>query len=358
MQRVFLFSVWILLGGVQLVLGEQGFPQIWQAVADTTDYRGNPEVIGPEDLPKAVPQDAEFILEYGFAELQRAELSLRGESLGVEIYRMLDPTSAFGAYSFLTGPRSDFIEGLADDAVIGPRGLEFRRGRYYVRLRPRSSSVAQAQLIEVARAICSVIPQSPLNPPILREVPKENLITRSEVLILGYKALNHKQPFGGSDIFGLANGAEAVLAEYRFPQDSARMLLIHYPTQQLAKKFLESGYASYAAQYPQKPLFFKREGPQVTLVWGARSPETAIDLLDKTSYVSSVSWDPSVQPIGVGQLLVRIFVFGAFLLGITLLAGILFGGVRVLLRRLFPNRFFDRPEVIEMIRLNLKDNRK
>jgi hypothetical protein len=33
---------------------------------------------------------------------------------------------------------------------------------------------------------------------------------------------------------------------------------------------------------------------------------------------------------------------------------LLFGVIRVLLKRFYPNRFFDRPEVMDIIRLNLK----
>jgi hypothetical protein len=38
----------------------------------------------------------------------------------------------------------------------------------------------------------------------------------------------------------------------------------------------------------------------------------------------------------------------------ALVFGFVFGGVRILANRLFPNRFFSRPESVEIIRLNLK----
>jgi hypothetical protein len=38
----------------------------------------------------------------------------------------------------------------------------------------------------------------------------------------------------------------------------------------------------------------------------------------------------------------------------ALVFGFVFGGIRILANRLFPNRFFSRPESVEIIRLNLK----
>src|SRR5439155_2105444 len=184
-------------------------------------------------------------------------------------------------------------------------------------------------------------------------LPQENLMKESVVFVLGFRALNQKFPFGNTDLFGLENGAEAVLAEYRFPQDSAKLLLINYPTQQLAKKYLQSGYQAYAAQNPNQSIFFRRDGPQVVLVLGAKSAEAATALLEKMSYVSTVSWDPKAQPLPIARMMLNIFLYIGVMLVLTLMAGIAFGFIRVLSKKLFPNRLFDRRESMEIIRLNL-----
>jgi hypothetical protein len=38
-----------------------------------------------------------------------------------------------------------------------------------------------------------------------------------------------------------------------------------------------------------------------------------------------------------------------------LVAGVAFGGLRVLVKRLFPDSVFDRPEAVEFISLHLED---
>jgi hypothetical protein len=191
-------------------------------------------------------------------------------------------------------------------------------------------------------------------PPIVARLPKVKLTKGSEFFFLGFRALNQKVPLGNSDIFGLANGAEAVMAEYQFPADAAKLILVYYPTQQLAKKYLESGYRACMAQNPHQTLFFKRDGPQVALVLDAKSAEAATSLLEKISYVSSVSWDPKAEPIPVARIMMNIFIYTGVMLALTLGIGLLFGLTRMLLTRFYPNRFFDRPEAVEIIRLNLK----
>ena len=42
------------------------------------------------------------------------------------------------------------------------------------------------------------------------------------------------------------------------------------------------------------------------------------------------------------------------LAAVALILGFAFGGVRVLTKKLFPDKVFDRPEDVEIIRLNLK----
>ena len=48
-----------------------------------------------------------------------------------------------------------------------------------------------------------------------------------------------------------------------------------YPTQQLAGKFLQSGYRQLMRQHPDWQVFYKREGPLVVMVLDSTDPEIA-----------------------------------------------------------------------------------
>ena len=85
----------------------------------------------------------------------------------------------------------------------------------------------------------------------------------------------------------------------------------------------------------------------------SNSAELATALLDKVSYVSTVSWDPKVEPRSIGQVMMNIFIFCGIMLATTFAAGFVFGIVRICVKRLFPGKVFDRPENMEVIRLNL-----
>lgn len=305
-------------------------------------------------LPNLRPKEALIFNEYGFTRLDIQEFQQHGNTIVIEIYEMADPTAAYGIYTFLRSGAAQPLQGIGNMGEQQDFEISFAQNRYYVKMfSPSRSSLVQPVLLKMARILSRVLPKSFVVPSVVTRLPQENLMKESVVFVLGFRALNQKFPFGNTDLFGLENGAEAVLAEYRFPQDSAKLLLINYPTQQLAKKYLQSGYQAYAAQNPNQSIFFRRDGPQVVLVLGAKSAEAATALLEKMSYVSTVSWDPKAQPLSIARMMLNIFLYIGVMLVLTLMAGIAFGFIRVLSKKLFPNRLFDRRESMEIIRLNL-----
>jgi hypothetical protein len=52
-------------------------------------------------------------------------------------------------------------------------------------------------------------------------------------------------------------------------------------------------------------------------------------------------------------ILSKIFLFTGLFLGVATGLGVAFGGVRVLTKRLFPGKIFDRPENVEVLQLGL-----
>jgi len=58
----------------------------------------------------------------------------------------------------------------------------------------------------------------------------------------------------------------------------------------------------------------------------------------------------------LANLLVNIIILCGIILGFALVAGLAFGGLRLLAQRLWPNRVFDRPERIDFISLHLTEN--
>jgi hypothetical protein len=360
MRTLIVFSYFFFTLAVSSLLGHTDSNQIFNSIRDQTLWKptGEAHSYDSKNLSSYQPKASPIFEEYGFTRLDRQEFRQGGATIVVEIYEMIDPTAAYGAFTFFRSKNSRILEDFGTLAEEQDSKLSFVQNSAYVRVSFSSRSSAGPAHLEIGKIISHKLPKKLSIPGLVKRLPKEDLVAQSEVFILGPQALNQKVRFGGKDLFGLSNGAEAVLARYQFSGDSATLLLIYYPTQQLAKKFLESGYQEYATQNPNESVFFKREGPLVVLVLGSKSAEMATTLLDKVSYVSTVSWDPKAQPLSVGQMMLNIFTYIGIMLTLTLAAGLVFGFLRIILKRIFPNRVFDRSKDTEIIRLNLPNPRR
>lgn len=95
----------------------------------------------------------------------------------------------------------------------------------------------------------------------------------------------------------------------------------------------------------------------VALVTGDLSPAEAKSLLDQVNYDADVTWNEKAYNArdNIGNLVIAAFTLIGVLLLFTLVIGIFFGGIRVVAKRLFPNRVFDRPQDVEIIQLHLRD---
>ena len=299
------------------------------------------------------PREAQILAEYGFHDLTRQKLRCRSRALEIQIYRMLDAPAAFGLFTLFRKPDTRVPEGFPRLAEESQDWVAFAQSQFYVRIRRPALPGGRAAALEAARFLARSMPEDWALPSLVDYLPREHRVPGSEVFLMGHRALSLRIPLGQEDLFGLAHGAEALLADYRPLNGSARILLMIYPTQQLAGKFLQSGYRQLMRQHPDWQVFYKREGPLVVMVLDSTDPEIASSFLDRVSYVSSVSWDPKAEPLSVGHMMLSVFLYVGAIIGLTMVAGLGFGLLRLLISWLFPGKVFDREESYEVIRLNL-----
>jgi hypothetical protein len=77
------------------------------------------------------------------------------------------------------------------------------------------------------------------------------------------------------------------------------------------------------------------------------------------NYDDDVTWNQNTsfnKKDNLANLLVNIIILCFILIGFALVAGVAFGGMRILAKRIFPDRVFDRPEQMEFISLHLTDD--
>jgi hypothetical protein len=164
------------------------------------------------------------------------------------------------------------------------------------------------------------------------------------------------------------SGAEVVLGTYAAAAGDATLMLIEYPTPQIAAERLRQIDASH--QVPQQqpgvasivdvgPFFDARTGPIVVIAGGPLSKREARSLMSSISYDADVTWNENTyvsKKDNLANFLFNAIVLCGIVVGLALVAGVAFGGLRLLVKRLFPDSVFDRREAMEIISLHLEDH--
>ena len=144
-------------------------------------------------------------------------------------------------------------------------------------------------------------------------------------------------------------------------------MLISYPTPQMAAEHLRRIDAAHQMSQPQSGVssvessgsfFDKRTGPIVAIATGPVSDGDAKSLLGRVNWEASVTWNQptdNAQARDLYMLILNIVVLCGILAGLAVVAGVAFGGIRILMKRWYPDKIFDRPEQMEFISLHLTE---
>ena len=369
---VFAFALALVLGSLwSLPLAAQG---LLPSSLGTWASSGTATQVSAQQIEQLANDRANILREYGISSGERREYTSGSDKISVTLYRMIDPSAAFGAFTFLRDPdmalpgpvtAASYAAGKRGHAllVVGNLVLDVDSGN-----RP----ITNADLNALAQSVARQADRRPY-PPIASFLPKAGLIPGSERYVLGPLALAKVFPAGATnptDWAGFANSAEAIVGRYRFsdqlsgkgrPADGL-LLLILYPTQQLAADRYDALSKSFAlnaepGQAGGRPAVFgTRSSALIALLAGVRSREAAANLLDQIHYASDVTWnepthdltDPSISTIVVGAIVDT----GAIML-LVFAASLGFGGFRLLAKLLAPGKIFDRNSEVEILQLGI-----
>lgn len=321
---------------------------------------------------------ANILREYGITSGERREYADGNDKATVTLYRMVDPSAAFGAFTFFREPDMA-LPGPVTSAsyAAGKRGHALLVvGNLLMDVVSAKREMTSADLNTLAQNVAAQADRRPY-PPIAGFLPKAGLIPGSERYLLGPLALAQVFPAGApirTDWAGFGSSAEAIVGRYRLSgkassQSSGRahpaealLLLILYPTQQLAADRYDALTKSFAlnvepGQEAGRPAVFgTRSSALIALLSGAESRETAAELLNQVHYSSDVTWnepthditDPTISTIVVGAIVDT----GAIML-LVVAASIGFGGFRLLAKLVAPGKIFDRNAEVEILQLGI-----
>ena len=304
--------------------------------------------------------NAPVLKEYGFHDLESATYTREGgRKLTIKAARFNDATGAYGAYTFYRDPEM-FSEAIGDAAVVsnGNRVLFFKGNILIDAAFVRVTAMSAAELRELA----SVLPAPPPNlshiPDLQRYLPRQSLVANSAKYVIGPVAYERLQPVVPTSAVDFGRSAEVASGNYKTSDGTGTLTLIYYPTPQIAATQLRAFQQLHpAGTSGSQSLEMKRTGPIVAIASGPISNGDAKDLLASVNYEAEVTYNEPTflsKRDNIGNLIIGIFTLIGIILVLAFVMGVGFGGFRVLMKKFYPDKVFDRDEDVGFISLNLK----
>jgi len=282
-------------------------------------------------------------------------------NVGLQKYR--DPSSAYEMYTALIRPEMHPSTLNRTSAVDGDR-LIVLVGSSILQVRP-TQAISTADLVTLVNSVSARADQTPL-PPIRTYLP-DGFSDGTQRYALGpaglRNALNSLKDEEFTNLVseaGFASGAEAMIAEYRNGKDSAGLLLLEYPTPQLAEQHLRHLEQALSPAAKQAGTTIERKASLLSLILKPSSGAYGDALRSAVNYETHVTWHEPTHTITDPPwttILGKIFISTGLFMVVAVVLGVAFGGVRVVAKIFFPGKVFDRPEQMDVLQLGLSGKR-
>ncbi len=279
---------------------------------------------------KPAVADQALWAEYGY---QDGETATYGDAK-VTAWRMQDPTGALAAFDVLR-PADSTPSTLGKFAVETATGAVLIHGNYVLQF---EGVVPKTQDVAPLIGNLPKLDQSGL-PSLLQYMPRDGQKPNSNRYVLGPVSLRAFAPAIPAATAAFNIGAEAEVAS--FP--AGTLAVFYYPTPQFAMERLK--------EFEKLPgALTKRSGPLVAILLSPAEPETAQQLLSKVKYQAEITWSERMptRRDNIGDLVINAFELIGLLLIFATVAGVSFGGFRVLRRK---TRKGDDPEALTTLHL-------
>jgi hypothetical protein len=311
----------------------------------------------------AKPPEFGFDKEAGEREFGMCQYKSGDSVVGIWMGRYHDPSSAFEVYT--TRLRAGMVPtNLGQVSAFDKDGVIILEGTLVL---SSTANISKDDLDGLVKAVEAGSEKGPL-PPVRTYLPKMGRMLGTERYALGPEAMRAAlAELGQSDMAvlvdaaGFSSGAEAMLARYSNPGNGSGVLvLLEYPTPQLAEQHIHHLEEVVPVAAKQAGTEIERKGSLLSMVLSPSSVEFAKNLREAADYETQVTWNEASQTATdppITSIMVKIFIgTGVFMVAAVVL-GIAFGGVRVITKRFFPGKVFDRPEQIEVLQLGLSGKR-
>ena len=178
---------------------------------------------------------AEVYRAYNFKRcLSRRYTTLNGPAIILDVFEMGSSEDAFGVF---THDLEGTTVAVGQDGRLRPGWLSFWRAHYFVSIYMEEETAAAEQAVmELGRLVADKITGNSTTPEIIDMLPPVGLKSDTIRYLHHFIVLNYHYYLSDENILNISAETDAALAEYQTEKQSARMLLVKYPTAGIAAK--------------------------------------------------------------------------------------------------------------------------
>ncbi|MBM3753726.1 MAG: hypothetical protein FJW38_07075 [Acidobacteria bacterium] len=291
------------------------------------------------------PEPAAVWKEYGLQEAEKAAYKGAKGTFSVSAWRVADATAAQAAFQLLR-PENSAPSTASKMAAKFGGALLVAMGNYVLQFdgfAPEEETLNQL-ILHMPRYDFSSLPA------LTGFLPADGKIANSERFIVGPSSLEAFAPGLAPSLVAFHYGAEGQLARYRVQGEEVSLLLLNYPSPQIARE----REAAFAAD--RKDLIVKRTGPLLGVVLKSASPDAAERVLAPLRWEANITVNqqmPDPKGDNIGVLVINVAKFSGMMFVFCLLAGFGFAFLRRARGKIFGQKGADPGEVIG---LNLEEH--
>lgn len=263
--------------------------------------------------------------EYGLDATEQAEYTSAKQHFTATLWRFHDSTGAMAMFEARRPPGATPASNT-ELAVQTSDGTIFAFGNYVFQL---TGTLPPAEDLKGIFTTLPKLEQSPL-PTLMTDLPKPDLVPNSERYILGPVSLDRFFPGIAPSIAAFHLGSEAQVGKYKTAKGLLTLAVFNYPTPNLAR--------DRDQEFQKIPgAVARRVGPLLAVTINPPDADAAERVLSGVRYAENLTWNekvPENQAKSTLKFLVDVFYFAGLMIVLCLTCGLLYGGGRVLIRKL------------------------
>jgi hypothetical protein len=289
---------------------------------------------------------AALLREDGLLDTAQATYAGAGPGMTIRAWRFGDATGAYAAFTAYRQPAMHRVP-IGVDGSGGEGRFLFWTGATVIDARLADTKLAEGQVLDQLRALAAVLPKprgpAAVVPPVRGYLPDAGLESESVHYAIGpagYAATGATLP---ESVIDFGREAEVVTARYRSRGGTGTLMLIDYPTPQMAANRLKALDALLKSGAPpltvgDPSLVAERIGPLVAFTSGSLTEAEAHALIRSVHYQEVLTINHPEGYVSEVEKAAKLLLGIAYLTGILAVAAVLLalflGSGRVLIRRM------------------------